>query len=91
MRWSWSYAVWGWLLFQFLVFEVSGNWRWGPWVTLSETVEHLETIWFPIKVFCFALLIMLVAHWVFRGGFLRSSALGLVVALAAHFVNKHWP
>jgi hypothetical protein len=90
-KWGWSYLVWGAWALLFLVLEIPGNWRWVPWVTLSETSQRLEDLSTPVRIGAFALLIMLVAHIVFRGGFLRASAFGLVVAIAAHLVNKHWP
>lgn len=90
--WDWSYIAWGFWVALFLVLEVLGNWRWWvPWVSLSETAEHIEdTVPYASIVF-FALLVMLVAHIVLRGGFLRASAFGLVVAVAAHLVNSRWP
>jgi hypothetical protein len=87
----WSYAVWGAWALLFLLLEIPGQLRWVPWVTLSETSERIQDLLPLTKIFFFALLVMLVAHIVFRGGFVRASAFGLVVAVAAHLVNSRWP
>lgn len=40
-RWV-SYWVWANVVIIFLIWELSGDWRWTPWKTLSETIWDVE-------------------------------------------------
>jgi hypothetical protein len=87
----WSYAVWGGWLVVFLLLELPGNQRWVPWVTLSETVWALEARGWPLKALVLGLTVGLVVHFVFQTNLVKAEAVSVVVALAAHLINKHWP
>lgn len=87
----WSYAVWGGWLVVFLLLELPGNQRWVPWVTLSETVWALEARGWPLKALVLGLTVGLVVHFVFQTNLVKAEAVCVVVALAAHLINKHWP
>jgi hypothetical protein len=87
----WSYGVWGGWFVVFLLLEIPGNWRWVPWVTLSETVWALEARGWPLKALVLGLTVGLVVHFVFQTNLVKAETLCVVVALAAHLINKHWP
>lgn len=91
MKWVISYGVWSaWILF-FVVLETVGWFRLAPWVTLSDTAWHAESTYGLVRIVLFGFLIGLVAHLVFHGPMWRTQALGFVVSLGAHLVDKHWP
>ena len=87
----WSYGVWGAWFVLFLLLEIPGNWRWVPWVTLSETVWDLEARGWPIRALVLGATIGLVVHFVFQTNLVKAEAVAMVTALAAHLINKHWP
>ena len=91
VRWAVSYGVWAAWILLFVALELPGWFRWSPWVTLSETSWHAEATYWPVRVLLFGFLIGLVTHIVFHGAMWRTQMLGLVVSLAAHLVDKHWP
>ena len=87
----WTYGVWGAWMVLFLLLELPGNWRWVPWVTLSETSWRLEAEHWLIHAIFFGFLIGLLIHIVFKGDMLKTQIAGLVIALLAHFINSNWP
>ena len=88
---KWSYAVWGGWVLLFLLLELPGDWRWVPWVTLSETSWDLEAKNWLIHALFFGFLIGLAIHIVFKGPMWRTQLLGLAAALLTHYVNARWP
>lgn len=90
MRWAWSYVVWGLWILLFLALELPGDWRWVPWVTLSETSWHLEAYSWAIHAVFFGFLIGLCIHIVFHGPLWRSELVGMLVSFGLHLVNRHW-
>ena len=91
MRWAASYAVWAGWLAAFLILELSGLWRWVPWVTLSETSWHLEEAYPVLYTLLGGFLLGLNVHIVFHIPFWRAMLFGLIVAVAAHICRPSWP
>lgn len=66
-----SYAVWGFGVLVFFVFEFAGLARRGPlknyipWFTLSETVWALERWWWPLRAVVGVVLVDVAVHLVF--------------------------
>lgn len=91
-RWVWSYLYWGfvWMFCGFLIPELIGEYVRRPWVTLSETVWHAERYPF-VASGVFALLIGLIAHFLYSRPLWASLLFGVLVALAAHVADHRWP
>lgn len=90
-RWVWSYGVWVAWLVLFLLLELPGEFRWTPWVTLSETSWHAEHTYPAVRILLDAFLVGLTLHIVFEITLWKAELYGLVVAVGAHLLNKHWP
>lgn len=91
-RTTWGFLYWGgvWLLVGFLAAELTGFFRVAPWPTLSETVWASER--YPLVASgVFALLLGLMAHFLYRRPLWQSLLFGVLVAAAAHIVDARWP
>lgn len=62
----WSYFVWGLWALAFLVLEMLGLFRVGPWVTLSETLWALEALSLYIKLALLGGLVVLTTHLIWH-------------------------
>lgn len=92
-KWVWGYLYWGalWLLLGFLAAELLGFFGVAPWPTFSETVWHSLTTYTWLRPLVFATLVFLITHFLYHKPLLISVGFGLVIALAAHMVDKSWP
>lgn len=91
MKWVWSYAIWSAWLLLFLVLELLGEFRVGPWVTLSETSWHAEDTYRILYELLCGFLVGLTLHIGMKVPLGRAVAYGIVVAVGGHLLNKAWP
>lgn len=90
-RWVASYAVWSAWLVLFLVLELMGLWRVGPWVTLSETSWHAQETyrWLVIPLFGFIMGLSVHIGLRLAGTHVtlwRATLFGVIVAGALHWL-----
>lgn len=97
MHWNWSYAVWSAWLLEFLLLELLGVFRVGPWVTLSETSWHAEDTYHVLYKLLAGFLLGLSAHITLRltGNhhitLWKAVAFGMMVAFAAPLMDPELP
>jgi hypothetical protein len=91
MTWRWSYIVWTAWIALFLLLELPGLWRLAPWVTLSETAQHVEHTYPIVRAALFGFLSGLLVHIVFDVKFSRAMMAGLLFSFAAHYARHDWP
>lgn len=91
-RTDWGYLYWGlvWILVGFFAAELAGYFGLAPWPTLSETVWFAERYRF-VRDGVFALLLCLMAHFLFHRPLWHSALFAVVVAAAAHIADRSWP
>lgn len=89
-RLVWGYLIWaGWILL-FLTLELTGYFRVVPWPTFSETVWGAES--YPlVKPLVFTVLLALIAHFLYHRPLWHSVAFAVVVAMAAHMLDRSLP
>lgn len=89
-RLHWGYLIWaGWIV-AFLALELTGYFRVAAWPTFSETVWGAESYPF-VKLIVFAVLLALIAHFLYHRPLWHSVGFALVVAVAAHVFDRHLP
>lgn len=92
-RWVWGYLYWGavWLALGFLTAELAGFFGLAPWPTLSSTVWHATKTYPLVGSAVFALLLGLLAHFLYHRPLTVSLLFGVLVAAAAHLADRSWP
>lgn len=90
-RINWGYAYWSaWIFIGFLLPELLGYFGIAPWPTFSETVW--AALHYPfVKPVVFAVLLALMAHFLYHRPLGHSVVFALLVAGAAHIADKSWP